>query len=281
MPSAVVISLQALDDGVIRGALGQHAHGYWLSSWRALAPAVGDELHDDRPLRQFTVSPLLGLGDTRHGRTPVYAGDTAALRLTALDDTTQAALLGDWVLRAPDPATIGGVRWQRQRVARSPDDHPAAGSDTYAQLRDRAAAEPPPHRWDLSLTTPTAFHLGDERYLPFPLPRLLVGGWLERWLAYAPTPVLPPRDSPAAFLDRVEAALLISRYRLKTVTFRLRFDGAETPQIGCVGRLTLDGRALAAADRSAVGALAAFAFYCGSGHHTTMGMGQTRPETAA
>ena len=33
---------------------------------------------------------------------------------------------------------------------------------------------------------------------------------------------------------------------------------------------------LAPADRAVVATLADFAFYCGTGHHTAMGMGQTR-----
>ena len=69
MPAAAVLFLQAQHDGAIYGATGQHAAGFWLSSWRGIAAGVGDALHDDRPLRQFTVSPLLGLTDVRHGVT--------------------------------------------------------------------------------------------------------------------------------------------------------------------------------------------------------------------
>ncbi len=281
MPTAAVLFLQAQHDGAIYGATGQHAHGFWLSTWRQLAPEVGDSLHDDRPLRQFTVSPLLGLTAVRRGVTQVSVGDSARLRLTTLDDSDQAALLTDWLLRLPVEVTIGGVRWQVQRLALAAADHAGAGFAAYAALRDRYRAGPPPGRWSLAWETPMAFRLQDERVLPFPLPGLLVAGWLNRWQEYSPHPLLEAGDAIPTFLARAEGRLRISQYRLRTVSFRFRHDGpdgrpVEVPQIGCVGDLTLDGATLAPADRAVVSSLVDFAFFCGSGHHTTMGMGQTR-----
>lgn len=282
MPTAAVLFLQAQHDGSIYGATGQHAAGFWLNSWRDLAAEVGDALHDNRPLRQFTISPLLGLTDVRRGVTRVAEGDMVRLRLTTLDDRGQAGLLTDWLLRLPVEATIGGVRWQIQRLALAPADHPGAGFATYPALRDRHRAEPPPERWAIVFETPTAFHLQDDNVLPFPLPGLLVAGWLNRWNEYSPYTLLGSDDTVADFLARAEAGLRVSAYRLKTASFRFRHEGpdgdrgVEVPQIGCVGELALDGAKLAPADRAVVSSLVDFAFFCGTGHHTTMGMGQTR-----
>lgn len=286
MPAAAVLFLQAQHDGAIYGATGQHAAGFWLNSWRGIAAGVGDALHDDRPLRQFTVSPLLGLTDVRHGVTRVAAGDMARLRITALDDREPGGLLAEWWRGAPGEATIGGVAWHMQGLATTPDDHPGAGVAAYAALRDRHRRPSPPRRWTIVFETPTAFHLRDDNILPFPLPALLVTGWLNRWNEYSPQPLPAAGDTPAAFLERVEAGLRTSAYRLKTVSFRFRHAGSggrrsvEVPQIGCVGELALDGTGLAAADRAAVATLVDFAFFCGSGHHTTMGMGQTHGHEA-
>jgi CRISPR-associated endoribonuclease Cas6 len=274
MPAAAVLFLKAQQDGALYGATGQHAHGFWLTSWRDIAAEVGDDLHDDRPLRQFTVSPLLGLAHARRGRTPVRAGDIARLRLTALDDATTTALLGRWLLRLPAELEMGGLPWRLDRFALTPAEHPGAGHAGYDALRD--AGNPAPRQWTLAFESPMAFHLQDERFLPFPLPERLVDGWLERWLEYAPTPLLPAGETRSTFMRRVEPGLRLSRYRLKTVSFRFRFD-SEVPQIGCVGEAVLDAAPLDPADRAVVAALVAFAFYCGTGHHTTMGMGQTRP----
>lgn len=271
MPAAVVVTLKALEDGALYGATGQHAHGYWLNSWREIAGDVGDSLHDERAIRQFTVSPLIGTRDIYHGRTPVRAGDEVRLRITALDPSIKAELLGHWLQEAHSPMTIGGVAWQMTRMARHAADHPDAGETSYEAL----AATDAKDRWSLEFKSPTAFHLEGDRYLPLPVPRLLVESWLERWAANAPALSVLPLADPVDFLARVDAGLLISRYRLKTVTFRFRFE-REVAQIGCVGRVALDGRTLTEEDRRSVAALAEFAYYCGSGHHTTMGMGQTR-----
>lgn len=283
MPAAAVLFLQAQHDGAIYGATGQHAAGFWLNSWRDIAAEVGDTLHDDRPLRQFTVSPLLGLLNVRRGVTQVAAGDVARLRLTTLDDREQVGLLTEWLLALPGEATIGGVRWQVQRLALAPADHAGAGVATYAAMRDRYRdGGRVPERWALTFETPMAFHLQDDSVLPFPLPGLLVAGWLNRWNEYSPYPLLGAGDPVAGFLARAERGLRVSAYRLKTASFRFRHEGPEgrrdreVPQIGCVGDVTLDGAALAPADRAVVASLVDFAFFCGTGHHTTMGMGQTR-----
>lgn len=283
MPLAAVLYLRALHDGALYGATGQHAAGFWLDSWRRMAPDVGDTLHDNRPLRQFTVSPLLGLTNVHRGVTLVAAGDVARLRLTTLDDREQVELLIDWLTHLPAEETIGGVGWRFEGVALAPAEHPGAGMATYAALRDRYRGEAViPHRWEMAFESPTAFHLQDGAVMPFPLPGLLAAGWLNRWNEYSPCPLLAEADTTADFLRRVEAGLRVSAYRLKTVSFRFRHTGPdgrrsnEVPQIGCVGELALDGAALAPADRAAVSSLVDFAFFCGCGHHTAMGMGQTR-----
>lgn len=280
MPVAAVLFLQAQQDGALYGATGQHAHGFWLNSWRSIAAEVGDALHDDRPLRPFTVSPLLGLRNTQRGRTTVTAGNEVRLRLTTIDDQTHGGLLGRWLLQLPPEVNIGGLSWAVRGHALSPLEHPAAGFATYAALRDRyRGGDPVPQQWDLAFETPTAFHLVDHHILPFPLPERLAAGWLRNWQTFSPYPLHRPNGSEPDFLARVKVGLRISRYDLKTVSFRFRHDGpdgrCEVPQIGCIGSATLDGRGLDAADCAAVASLVDFAFYCGSGHHTAMGMGQT------
>lgn len=278
MPAAIVLRLRAERGGALYGATGQHVHGFWLNSWRRVDPAVGDALHDERKLRPFTLSPLLGLARPLRGRTAVGAGAQAWLRVCALDETTQAQLLETWLPGAPRHVTLGGLPWELESVAISPDDHPDAGWERFATLRDRYADDAPA-RWALRFDSPAAVHQRDGTYVPFPLPQPLVMTWLDRWRECAgPNAALPALD-----VERLGERLRVSEYELKTVSARFwRRDATgrrrEWPQIGCVGTLVLDGRRLSAEERAAVSSLVDFAFYCGSGHHTTMGMGQTRGE---
>lgn len=82
MPSAFVRQLKALEGSAIYGWSGQQAHGFWRQQWRAINPAAGDALHEERPREPYTSSPLLVSGSTRCGRTPVHSGDIVRLRLT-------------------------------------------------------------------------------------------------------------------------------------------------------------------------------------------------------
>ena len=147
MPAAAVLFLQAQHDGAIYGATGQHAAGFWLSSWRGIAAGVGDALHDDRPLRQFTVSPLLGLTDVRHGVTRVAAGDMvdvdleldAEPRTVTLPDDFAAALDGEEGARR----RFDGLSYshQRQHVlaiedAKTPETRQRRIDKALAMLRE-------------------------------------------------------------------------------------------------------------------------------------------------
>ena len=42
MPEAVVIFLQAEEDGLIHGWTGQHAHGLWMNRWQEIDPRVSE-----------------------------------------------------------------------------------------------------------------------------------------------------------------------------------------------------------------------------------------------
>ncbi len=275
MPLSLLLHLRAAADGDIYGATGRHAHGFWLNSWRAVDPAIGDALHTEAGARRFTLSPLLG-PRAHHGLTAVRDGDSATLRLTALDDDLAVRVVADWLPALPAAIDLGGVTWWLVGLSRTPADHPLAGRAAFAQL---AAPPVAPPRWALRFTTPTALSLQGGGALPFPLPVPLVAGWLARWRAVTDQPLA---DLPT---DRLEAALRVSAYRLRTVSVRFWGRGpdgrrVEWPQIGCVGDLLLDATRLNGDERAALAALVAFAFYCGSGHHTTMGFGQTRHEPA-
>lgn len=275
MPVAVVLHLRALREGALYGATGRHVHGFWLRTWGMVDPPTGDALHDARRLRPFTLSPLGGLPLPHHGRTPVATGAAARVRVTALDDRTQDRLLRRWLPQAPRRLTLGGIPWRLEGVAVAPEEDEDAGWERFAVLRERHADGRAPRRWSLAFLTPTALSLRSGDVLPFPLPGPLVGGWLDRWREVSDV-ALPEVDVAA-----LGAALRISAYDLRTVSARFwdkdaRGRRVEWPEIGCVGTMTLDGGQLSAEERAVVGALADFAFYCGSGHHTTMGMGQTR-----
>ncbi len=101
-----------------------------------------------------------------------------------------------------------------------------------------------------------------------PLPDLIVQGWLARWNAFAGV-----RLPDEVYRYAVEC-LAISYYDLRTE--QVHFGPATL--IGCVGRCTYHALNADPYWLRLLHALAAYSFYCGTGHKTTHGLGQTRRE---
>lgn len=263
---AAVVNLQALQEGVLENATGRAVHGLWFRQWRSANPAVADRLHDERRAVPFTLSPLKGLPRPQQGHLAVAAASRAWFRATALEADLSARLEAEWLPRLPEEVTLGGLRWRVLGWTTDKQDHPWAGQANPQALAEERLLDPsPPRLWPLAFSTPTAFH-GGGGHLPFPLPDALVGSWLRRWQAFGP--LWLPDDLP----ERARRGLLVSGYALKTVPVRDR----QRLIIGCVGRMTVRAVGLSAGERAAVDLLAAYAFWAGSGHHTTQGMGMTR-----
>lgn len=119
----------------------------------------------------------------------------------------------------------------------------------------------------MQFLSPTVFRSKGKRNVLFPEPRLLFQSWLSRWEG------ILPGSLDNDLLALVEQGTRISEYSLETRI--LHFSSYR--EIGFQGKCTVDiaGELLGNAVRS-LNALADFAFYCGTGAKTTMGMGQTR-----
>lgn len=264
---AAVLQLHAETAGQIQGSTGRAVHGFWLNQWRAVVPALGAALHQMQGDLPFTLSPLMGLPLPTRGITHFSAGQPAWLRLTTLHGDLSRPLLETWLPRLPAQIELAGSRWTVQTIALTLAQHPWAGQTDYYSLVNHHLTNPtPPRSWTLEFVTPTTFHSSADAYLPFPLPDALVSSWLRRWQTWSSHPL--PEDIRAA----VRESLHISAYELKTVPVR---HGPRLA-IGCVGHLTLSAGAQLDDDaRALVSLLADYAFFTGSGHHTTQGMGLT------
>ncbi len=268
MLCAVVIQLEALTAGSVSPASGRDVHGLWFHHWQVVDSRMADRLHAQQPARPFSLSPLLGLTAPSQEQIQVTPGARAWFRVATLTAELSTRLQAAWLPRLPETLTFGAVQWQVTNIVTDNTAHPWAGvADAKALVEQHLLAADPPCRWRLHFDTPAAFH-GAGGHLPFPLPGALLGSWLRRWQAFGP--VLLP-DSLA---ELAQQKVLISSYRLQTVPVR---DGKRMT-IGCVGQFTLNAEALKPGERAALDLLAAFAFWAGSGHRTTQGMGMTRVE---
>ncbi|WP_420632375.1 CRISPR system precrRNA processing endoribonuclease RAMP protein Cas6 [Candidatus Leptofilum sp.] len=267
MLSSIVLQLTAKENGRIHGSTGRAVHGFWYQQWQKTAPAIANVLHQVNGHQPFTLSPIMDLPHPQRGTTTIRQGHTAWLRLTTLHPEITQRALETWLPNLPDTVELATIPWQLQNIALMPQEHPYAAQTSYQTLEEKT---PPSQTWQFEFKTPTTFHIGQEAYLPFPLPGALVNSWWRRWHNFAPRQ-LPPIDQKL-----LQEQLFVSHYQLKTVPVR----HGRRLTIGCVGKITLragkrQADKLSAETLRTLAILARYATYCGSGKHTTQGMGLT------
>lgn len=257
MPMAIIIDLQAAAEGgmPINGGVG--VHGWWFGCWRSFRPSVAERLHRPNQPAPFTLSGIMGLAAGK----PIAAGESGWLRITSLDEELDDCL-PDWLAALPERAEIQGQTWQLKVRASA---HDWAGRATYTELQAQLLDFNPPSRWQVELASPTAFN-GKKAQFPYPLPELMVRSWWERWNAFAPIAL------SEEYVQAAREDLATGGYRLHTQTLN------EGPRrvTGCVGMAWWRAVDMPPELRAGLNLLCAYAFYCGTGYHTTQGMGMTR-----
>jgi CRISPR-associated endoribonuclease Cas6 len=211
----------------------------------------------------------------------VRAGQTAFFRIGILTEELAQAFEEKWLKELPPGseieipqsreeagAVLPGVRWKVTAHALDSSAHPLAARVQYEHLsRKHLMNSSPPRQWKVEFLSPTTFHLSKTTHLPFPLPESLINSWMRRWQVFAPI-ALPQED----VIEWARGSLVVSSYSLRTVPAR----EAERLRIGCAGTMTLRALDMPPYLRAAMDLLAAYSFFCGSGAHTTQGLGQTR-----
>lgn len=267
MLTALVIEVKAGQPGTLDGATGRAIQGLWLNHWKRLDPQVSHLLHAPSHTKPYTVSPLMGLPLPVRGRVAVSAGDRAWFRVAALNSLLSERLTEEWQPLLAERVSISGIEWQILNTTCDNNKHPWAGQIDILNFVQLLGSPDESEGWRLEFFTPTTFKVGsDDLNLPFPSPRLLVQSWRRRWNELGGNPFEEEMD------EEVENSLAVSRYDLETVPVRSR----GRIEIGCVGEMWLDPKKLRTQTRRKVDILSRFAFWAGSGQHTTQGFGLTR-----
>lgn len=254
---SVVIRLQAAGDGGRWHDLGRAAQAWFLEQVHGANPALAATLHQGDELRPYTVALW---AQQRRPQEPW-------LRLTALTAELTGVLQEQVLPALPERLLLGDQPFQVLGATLDGAEHPWAGQTSYEHLAQShllGAQEPSP--WlNLEFATPTTFR-SQGKHLPFPLPGPVFDHWLHKWNRFAPLSLHPEVKRFA------EESLAVSHYRLRSQVVRF---GAAT-FIGCVGRCSFRALRRDPYWLRLLHTLAAYAFYCGTGHKTTVGLGQTR-----
>ena len=273
MPISTQISLIPETDVTLRPTMGHYAHAAFLSILKKSNPEVAEAVHAPAAQKPFTVSPLIGKMEKRGNLCYVRAGTECKLRFTFLDDTLFQHFGKAFLTLTMPPIRLGEAVFQvRQMVSHATEERSWGKSETYAELVQSAKMDT---KMSFRFYSPTAFRgmtprgqkTRKDAYLD--LVRCYQS-WVNKWNAFSPIK-----------LDKAEILAFVREYiqltSVATTSKRLDFGKhAENGWVGTCAFIFYPEDLLDPDLLRAVNCLADFAFYCGTGYKTTMGMGQTR-----
>ena len=277
MPISTVIHLIPPEDITLRPTMGHHAHAAFLSLLRMSNPEKAEEIHATSRQKPFTVSPLIGNGERRGNFLRIRAGTECWLRFTFLDDALFVHFGNAFLTQSLPSIRLGGATFQLSRLVSSgTETKDWSGAKIYEELIESARTDA---RMRVRFHSPTAFReLSPRGQKTRNQPHIdlvrCYQSWVNKWNAFAPMQI-----------DKQSLLDFVARHAgLTSVESKSRMlDFGKHKAIGFVGSCAYqffverqsDGKENAEMLRL-VNLLADFAFYCGTGYKTTMGMGQTR-----
>jgi CRISPR-associated endoribonuclease Cas6 len=235
-------------------------HAWFLDQVRSHDPELSASLHDEQSKKPFTISGLDGKMDTTTaGQLQLLTDQTYRWYLTVLSPPV-VQWLAHWLQHQPPTIELRFAPLQIQSVAL------ALPPTTYAQLYQTPITK----TLSLSFVTPTSFRRKGH-HLPLPWPVNVFHSYLRRWNDFSGIPV-----DDEAFLEWVDESVLISRHQLESVKVAAGKKGSVTGFLGAVEYSLTSEATKQRHFQRLFTALGQLAPYCGTGHKTTFGLGQTR-----
>ncbi len=267
---SAVITLEAQAAGELDFFQGRALHALFLDLTGRAEPGLAQALHDSTDLKPFTSSNLIGLrAQSGEGsqRAVIQPGALFRWRVTAFEPKLAGLWSAGVLPGLPETLTVGDVPFVVRGWTADAAQDGWAGCGSYAELTMQHTLQPRlPGPWvNLRFASPTTFRSGGS-HVPLPIPGLMLGHWLEKWNAFAPLALHPDVRNFA------EEQVVVNRYDLHTEP--VQFGPATI--IGFVGQCSLTVKHEDPYWRRIPHLLAAFSFWCGTGHRAPYGLGQTR-----
>ncbi len=234
-------------------------HAWFLNQVRSLNPELSAYLHDGESEKPFTISALDGEVTSSGRDVQLSANTTYRWYVTALSNRV-VEWLTQWVQNLPSEVNLRNAPLQIHSC------HIAHPPTTYAQLFNSEHRETVTLRFE----TPTSFRRKGH-HLPLPMPVNVFHSYLRRWNDFSGMPV-----DQEAFLAWVDDYVLINRHQLTSVKVLSGKRGAVTGFTGAIEFSLTKEASKQPEFEQLFYALGKLAPYCGTGHKTTFGLGQTR-----
>ncbi len=157
---------------------------------------------------------------------------------------------------------IAGLLFRVEEVETLPRKESPASFQSYQGILDDADYS---RKIDMEFLTPTVFRSGGKRNNIFPEPTLVFGSYWNKWQVLSPVKMA---DNLNSYFEQIS----VTRYRLESRIW----DFGSYQEVGYSGTCRFEIDPNVPDDTVArINALADFAYFCGTGAKTTMGMGQT------
>ncbi|MBO3457351.1 CRISPR-associated endoribonuclease Cas6 [Aetokthonos hydrillicola Thurmond2011] len=235
-------------------------HAWFLNQVRSFDPELSAYLHDGESEKPFTISVLNGEIVSSGMNIQLSSDTTYRWYVTGLSHRV-TSWMRKWVKKLPEHLYLQDVPLQIQACKIA---HPAT---TYSQLLDTANIT---GSVALEFLSPTSFRR-KKHHFPLPLPFNIFQSYLRRWNDFSNLPV-----ETDDFLAWIDEHVIISRHQIASQKVLAGKQGAVTGFTGSI-ELSLAKTASKQPDYQRLFyALASLAPYCGTGHKTTFGLGQTR-----
>jgi CRISPR-associated endoribonuclease Cas6 len=257
-------------------------HAWFLDQVRQVDPQLSAILHDASTEKAFTLSELQGEYLSRNGQHYLEAGTFYQWRITALSGQV-VKWLADWLDNLPVAIALQDMTLmiQRAEITDLPTTYKRLWADANLMLKARSEGyqaydlnhgsfQLQPLSFQLSFLSPTSFRRKSHHF-PLPLPFNVFHSYLRRWNIFAQF-----KFDADLFLAWIEESVLIQRHRLESVQVLAGKSGAVTGFTGAVEYRISPKASLEREYEQLFFALAQLAVYCGTGHKTTFGLGQTR-----
>ncbi|MDH6079004.1 CRISPR-associated endoribonuclease Cas6 [Chrysosporum ovalisporum FSS-45] len=251
--------LEALNTSSVYSQYTIALHAWFLDQVRQFDPDLSAYLHDGKSEKPFNISGLEGQLLPAGKKLQLEINQTLRWQVNVLSARV-VQFLKQWLTELPETLKLrdASLRIKQVRICHPPT--------TYAQLLQLPAKC---SKVNLSFISPTSFRRKSHHF-PLPVPVNLFHSYLRRWNDFSDLPVLQE-----SFLNWIDENVIIHGHRLQSVKVAAGKQGSVTGFTGaiCCG-LSKAGLANTEFTRLFY-ALVKLAPYCGTGHKTTFGLGQT------
>jgi CRISPR-associated endoribonuclease Cas6 len=237
-------------------------HAWFLQQIRELDPDLSAYLHNGESEKPFSLTGLDGQFVSHSQSLQLQSNQTYYWRLSALSQRV-AQGLETWLKHLPDTLALkdAPLAIESVRLAQS--------ATTYAKLLRQGKDLVSERNISLSFASPTSFRRKGH-HLPLPWPTNVFHSYLRRWNHFAKKQI-----DPENFLDWIDSTVIIQRHQLASTKIAAGKQGSVTGFTGAITYALARDAAEQPDFQAMFYTLTQLAPYCGTGHKTTFGLGET------